>query len=505
MFRKLPINSDSVRSYELVNDETIENFDAASQNNFKLWPEMKLLMKIALPAVVCSFSVLFIFPLTASVVGRNLGTEALAGFSLGSLVGNLTCTSIMVGALTAADILMPRAWGAKNYKEMGTLLIRSVIVCSFFLVIPIVPLFTCMEWVFDKMGQDKKASHLASQWIRVYIIGVPAAFLFRVLQSFLNAQHQVYPMVFASVLSAYVVHPIVLKLLIPMGENGSALAISFTQWVMVGFLLLYLRIKPVEKPETWPEFSTARISEALLPKPMLDYVSLSLGGVLSLSEWWLWETVCFIVGTFGIVPLVVHSICYNLVPILFMPTLGMSIGLTVRMGNVIAYDIMKAKLLAAWCMLLTVIFGAFLASVLFIFRIEIAGLFTNDPLVVQGCEEIWPKLCIYIFILHIFGINTAILRSLGLQWRMAVIIFSFLWFITLPSIVYFAVYRGGGLAAVWSILPVFYAIIQIILALAYITADWELIGKNIHKNSHGDGEQGGFVDETKQLLPSIKK
>jgi len=288
-----------------------------------------------------------------------------------------------------------------------------------------------------------------------------------------------------------------------MGENGSALAISFTQWVMIGFLLLYLRFKPVERPETWPGFSTARITEALLPKPMLDYISLSFGGVLSLSEWWLWETVCFIVGTFGVVPLVVHSIAYNLVPILFMPTLGMSIGLTVRMGNVIAYDIVKAKLLASWCMLFNVIFGAFLASVLFIFRIEIAGLFTNDPEVVQGCEEIWPKLCIYIFILHIFGINSAILRSLGLQWRMAVIIFSFLWFITLPSIVYFAVHRGGGLTAVWSVLPVFYAIMQIILALAYITADWDLIGKNIHKNSHGD--RVSVNDETKQLLPSINK
>ena len=55
--------------------------------------------------LVVQFSVLWIFPLTASVVGRTLGTEALAGFSLGSLVGNLTCLSIMTGALTAADIV----------------------------------------------------------------------------------------------------------------------------------------------------------------------------------------------------------------------------------------------------------------------------------------------------------------------------------------------------------------------------------------------------------------
>ena len=466
---------------------------------------MRLLMQIAAPAVVVQFSVLFIFPQTASVVGRTLGTEALAGFSLGSLVGNLTCVSIMTGALTAADILMPRAWGAKKYEEMGILAIRSVIICIFFLLIPIIPLFTCMEWIFDSMGQDKDASHLASQWIRIFLIGIPSTLLFKVVQSFLNSQNQVYPMVFASVVASYGVHPILLKILVPtMGENGSALAISLTQWTMIGFLFLYLHFKPVEKPETWPRFSRASLSEALRPQPMLDFVSLSLGGVLSLSEWWLWETVCFIVGTFGVVPLVVHSIAYNLVPLLFMPTLGMSIGLTVRMGHVIAYDTVKAKLLASWCMFFTVIFGAIMATILYLFRIEIVMLFTDDMGVVEGCKEIWAKLCCYVFMLHIFGINAAILRVLGMQWRMAMIIFGFLWFVTLPAIVYFAVHRGGGLDAVWTILPIFYIVMQVFLALSYLTADWDSIGKDIHNRAHG--EQSDKVpimdDETKRLLPS---
>ena len=161
MIRRQTINSESVRSLELgVDNETMDEFDrkqaaAAGNNNnnnnntnhhhnFNLWQEMKLLMQIAAPAVVVQFSVLFIFPQTASAVGRILGTKALAGFSLGSLVGNLTCVSIMTGALTAADILMPRAWGAKKYEEMGILAIRSVIFCSFLLLIPIIPLFTSM-------------------------------------------------------------------------------------------------------------------------------------------------------------------------------------------------------------------------------------------------------------------------------------------------------------------------------------------------------------------------
>mmetsp|Transcript_19085 Transcript_19085/g.39230 ORF Transcript_19085/g.39230 Transcript_19085/m.39230 type:complete len:264 (+) Transcript_19085:123-914(+) len=174
MIRRLSINSESVRSLELgVDDKTIKEYDRKvaledDRHNFHLWQEMKLLLSIAAPAVLVQFSVLFIFPQTASIVGRTLGTEALAGFSLGSLVGNLTCVSIMAGALTAADILMPRAWGAKKYEEMGFLAVRGVIICSFFLLIPIIPLCTSMEWIFDRLGQDKGASLLASKWIRFF-------------------------------------------------------------------------------------------------------------------------------------------------------------------------------------------------------------------------------------------------------------------------------------------------------------------------------------------------
>jgi len=474
-------------------------------DEFNLWEEMKLLLRISAPAVVVQFSITFIFPQTASKVGLLLGTEALAGFSLGSLVGNLTCSSIMAGALMAADILMPRAFGAKNYPEMGILAIRSVIICGFLLLIPVIPLLTSMEYIFDRLGQDEDASYLASQWIRVFLIGVPSVLLFRVAQSFLNSQNHVYPMVFASVIGSYFVHPTLLKILVPtMGENGSALAISTTQWVMVGLLFLYLRFKPMEKTETWPGLSRDTVSKALQPQPMLDFISLSLGGVVSLSEWWLWETVCFIVGTFGVVPLVVHSIAYNLVPLLFMPTLGVQIGLTVRMGQIIAYDYVKAKLLATWCMIYTVGFGAILSTCLYIFRIEITMIFTDDMEVVEGCKEIWARLSIYIFILHFFGVNCAILRVLGMQWRMAMIIFGFLWFVVLPSILYFAVHQGGGLDAVWNILPICYSIMQVLLALSYLTADWEAIGREIHDRAHGEQSPKIAVrkDESKPLLPS---
>jgi hypothetical protein len=47
---------------------------------FSFWSESGLLFNIALPSVAVQLSVILIFPQTASQVGRQLGTDKLAGF-----------------------------------------------------------------------------------------------------------------------------------------------------------------------------------------------------------------------------------------------------------------------------------------------------------------------------------------------------------------------------------------------------------------------------------------
>lgn len=194
---------------------------------------------------------------------------------------------------------------------------------------------------------------------------------------------------------------------------------------------------------------------------------------------WDRETVCFIVGSFGVVPLCVHTIAYNIVPLLFMIPLGISIGLTVRMGNIIAHDVPRAKLLAAWCMGFTVMVATIVSSLLYQFQVQIAMLFSSDPEIIQGCKDIWPKLCYYVFLIYIFGINSAILRALGMQWQMAAIIFVCLWLCTLPAIVIVAIKRGGGIDGVWNTLPIFYTFMQVILVWSYMSADWHKISRGI--------------------------
>ena len=286
------------------------------------------------------------------------------------------------------------------------------LLCTLLLIPPIIPLCTITERIFDWLGQDPDAAKLAGDWIPVYLLGAPAVLLFQVIQRFLVAQHKPWPPVYASVIPCFVIHPFLLSWLVPtMGLQGSALAIAMTQWLMAIFSLLYLRFVPVIEPATWPGLSWKYMRESMAKEPTLRFLHLSLGGVLSLTEWWIWEVMCFIAGSYGVEELCAHTIAYNLIPLLYIIPLGLCIGLSVRMGNLLSINVHRAGRLAAWTMLMTIILGILVASALYNFRGTIMRLFTDDPSVIELCEAIWFRVCIYVFILYIFGIHTAILRG----------------------------------------------------------------------------------------------
>lgn len=455
-----------------------------SSSSFNLAKESRLLFEVAIPSVAVQFSLEFIFTLSASMVGRHLGTEALAGFSLASLTGNLTILSVIVGVLTAAEILMPRAFAAEQYEEVGQLAIRSFIMCVLLLIPPLIPLLNDMEWVFDRLGQDPAASKMASEWIKYYIMGVPAVLLYRVTESFLNAQHVVMPQVTGCIISCLLIHPFMLYLLVPAyGFLGSGLAVVITQTCTTIIVFLYIGMKSEHHPLTWPKLSRYYLKKSFRCKPVQQFVSLSLGGVVALSEWWFWETVCFTVGSFGVIPLCVHTIAYNIVPLVYMLPLGISIGLTVRMGSVIASNADKAKQIAIWCMGFTVLLGLAISIAFYVFQKRVILSFTKDDNVIQGCIEIWPNLCVFIFLQFIFGINTGILRALGMQWPMAIIVFGCCWCIAMPATAYFSIVRKGYLSSVWIILPSLYFVMQVLLACSYMFTSWDDISKSIREEN----------------------
>jgi Na+-driven multidrug efflux pump len=108
----------------------------------------------------------------------------------------------------------------------------------------------------------------------------------------------------------------------------------------------------------------------------------------------------------------------------------------------------------------------------------------------------WPQPQISLFLSRL---------ALGLQWQMAVIVFFSLWCVTLPCVFWAAVRNGGGLEALWSVLPTCYTLMQIPLVLSYTTLDWEKRSASIReglKTSIAEAKGGATrAHETTKLLP----
>lgn len=278
---------------------------------------------------------------------------------------------------------------------------------------------------------------------------------------------------YATTLVSLVIFPILIRVLVArLGLVGSAVAVSITQWLMVLFLLAYLRLRPVYKRETWPGLSWCFIREAVQWEKMMEFVNLSLGGVLGLSEWWFWETMCFIAGSFGTVALCAHTIAYNLIPLASMIPLGLSIGTVVRIGQELPTNPQKAKRIAGWSLTLIFIMGCVIAILSFFYQDFVVGLFSNDPAVSAACRQIWPFVCLHIILEYVFYLQAAIMRALAMQWRLAVCISSCLWGILLPVVLWLAVANGGGLKTLWVLCPVGYTAMNTVLRFSYAYIDW---------------------------------
>jgi hypothetical protein len=55
---------------------------------------------------------------------------------------------------------------------------------------------------------------------------------------------------------------------------------------------------------------------------------------------------------------------------------------------------------------------------------------------------------------------------------MAAVVLPWLWFVTLPIILWLAVRRKGGLHLQWTVLPISYALMQVLLIASYTSLDW---------------------------------
>lgn len=444
------------------------------------WSEAKHMIHLAIPTMIVSVGTILPSAMSASYVGRHLGTVCLAALSLGTLTTNLLNLSVLQGLYSASDTLSPQAFGAGNYREVGLIAMRGF-AAGMAIVIPVNFLLVFfMEAILIYVGEEAEASRLATQWYRVYTLAIPFYALYTVTWKFLSSQEIMMPLVVSTLLSIFVILPAALHLLVPMmGLSGSALAVVIFQVAQAGLVLLYLAWKKPHHPETWPGLSCWR--EALAWKPFVNYAKLGAGGILASSEWAWWELLTLMIGTLGVVPLSVHAIPTQVILTTFMLPYGIGIALAIRIGATLPTDYRRAKKLTIWSVIVSFVLFTIISVVMYMMREQICSLFSSDPDVLEGAKEIWWKIVFTFFHTCCFGIVAGISYGLGMQWAQGWATAGFMWLFSLPALYIHAIVFDGGLSAAWTWIYPPYMGINTFMAFQFINADWEAISRSVQK------------------------
>lgn len=73
-----------------------------------------------------------------------------------------------------------------------------------------------------------------------------------------------------------------------------------------------------------------------------------------------------------------------------------------------------------------------------------------------------------------------------MQWTLGVVTFVFLWVFGLPAAYFFALVHGGGLSAAWTWVYPPYIVMNVVMVVAFLRADWHAISSNICKREGVD-------------------
>ena len=150
--------------------------------------KLRIILSLALP-VIASY---LLYSTTSFVIlyfAGHLSSEAndptiFAGISMANMFANVSCFSILIGMTSSVETLGSQNNGARNFREVGLVLQRSVFVLSTMLV-PIAVMWLYAEELFLALGTDHGICVVMGRFLRVRMATMPVDVLFKSYEKYL--------------------------------------------------------------------------------------------------------------------------------------------------------------------------------------------------------------------------------------------------------------------------------------------------------------------------------
>ena len=414
--------------------------------------EFSMIARLSTPVIVTQLSTMMLGVIDNVMLG-HVSVEALNSSSLGRLWIIGTCM-LGIGLVFGMDPFVSQAHGAGDGKGAGLALQRGLIV-GLLAAIPIAVLWCFTEEALVFFNQDPQLAREAERYALAQLPGLPFLLAFHALRQYLQGRGIVRPAMWVAILGMGInaLGNWVLifgKLGAPaLGVVGAGVATGATQIALFLMLLAVVRRARLAQG-AWTPWSR----ESFSPRGIARV--LAIGAPISLQiglELWAFQIMTLWAGELGPTSLAAHTIVLNLASLSFMVPLGISIGTSTRVGNLLgAGDRYGAQRAAHAAFAMGGAVMLICALIFLVGRRALPALYIADPdsaAVLELASSVLPIAAAFQLFDGLQVVGGGILRGMGRTIPGAVINLVGYYILALPVAAAMCFGRGHGLQGLW--------------------------------------------------------
>lgn len=343
------------------------------------------------------------------VVGRFAGEASLAAVGSTNSLINLM-TNLFIGMSVGANVCAAQFYGAGQEKDVKKTVHTSVafsIICGFILIF--IGLFLAKP-ILEIMGSPEDVIGLATLYVRLYFLAMPAIMLYNFLAAILRAAGDTtHPLIFLTVAGVInVILNLILVIVFNLGVAGVAIATVTSNYISCGMLIVFFT---KQEDALKLNFSKVKIDRKILNRIIRIGLPAGIQGtVFSLSN----VVIQSAINSFGTAVIAGSSAASSIEGFVYVSMNSVSQTCVTFVGqNYGAGDEKRVRRVILECLGIVTVVGLVLGNLAYTFSAPLLGIYTDSAdAIAAGTLRLFWVCCPY-FLCGIMDSLTGGLRGLG--------------------------------------------------------------------------------------------
>lgn len=372
-------------------------------------PLAKKIILFAIPLMLSSMLQLLFNAADVIVVGRFAGSESLAAVGSTTSLINLI-TNLFVGLSIGANVVVSNSYGAGRPEEIKeTLHTAMILAMASGVIVLVIGVLFAPDFLL-MMASPENVIDLASVYLRVYFLGMPALMIYNFGAAMLRAvgdtKRPLYYLLFAGVVNVGL--NMALVICFRLGVVGVAVATTVSQYISAG---LILRCLIREKGWLHFEFRALRLDVGKMIRIMKIGLPAGLQGIVfSLSNVVIQSTI----NSFGSVIMAGSAAAANIEGFIYMAMNAFhQTAITFSGQNYGAGELKRVDKVFGLCVAFVSITGLGLGLLAVYFAAPLLGIYSGDSMVIEAGIVRMTYVCTPYALCGIMDVCVGILRGMN--------------------------------------------------------------------------------------------